>query len=90
VATRSADSHLCSCGHDDATHIRYVDRCLGTDSYGFACECISFEHSDSCTDFDNDGEEDEGDERPTPHPEPSTHYRHLVDDNGRVDREEPE
>jgi hypothetical protein len=87
MAASLPGDHSCTCGHDNDTHVRRKGWCKGTDSDGLACECIGFEHSDTCIDFDDDVEDDE---RQKPHPYPDTHYRHLIDDNSRVDREEPE
>lgn len=86
MARQQRDTHICSCGHEDDIHVRRTSRCKGTDSYGFACECVGFEHSDSCMDLDGTEE----DQRPELRSDPEPHYRHLVEDNSQVDREEPE
>lgn len=44
MTERLSGHHICTCNHSNDIHVRRVGRCLGTDPYGRACECVGFEH----------------------------------------------
>lgn len=53
--SRNRWPELCTCNHDERDHAKGAGRCRSVDSYGFPCECPSFERDDS-DDADDNGE----------------------------------
>lgn len=56
--SRNRWPELCICNHDERDHAKGTGRCRSVDSYGFPCECLSFERDAS--DDDSDDADDNG------------------------------
>lgn len=62
MTRRRREPHRCTCTHYDDIHVRRTGRCLGTDSYELACECVGFEHDPQCSELRDRGCRDPDDD----------------------------